>query len=153
MDSSEAGAAHPTDRMLDEAVTVTRTVSESDVYLFAGASGDQSPNHIDRRYARSLGLEDRVAHGVLLLGYTTTAASEVIRRLGSPALSYGYERLRFTKPVPIGRTITASCTPRSYEPDRALLRCEVRVIDEFDDTCLVGEHLLKLVEPAGADAP
>lgn len=152
MDSNEAESAARGEYLLDETVEVTRTVSESDVYQFAGASGDQSPNHIDRRYARSLGLEDRVAHGVLLLGYTSTASSEVVRRLGRPALSYGYERLRFTKAVPIGRTITATCTPRSYEAQRALLHCDVRVIDEHDDVCLVADHLLKLVQPTGTSA-
>lgn len=140
------------DHVLDREVRVTRTVSESDVYLFAGASGDQSPNHLDRRHARSMGLDDRVAHGVLLLGYTSTASSEVVRRLGQPALSYGYEGLRFTRPVPIGRTIAATCTPRSFEAEREVLRCDVRVLDEDEEVCLVAEHLLKLVPTLDGDA-
>ena len=152
MPSHEAEATEQVARVIDEEVAMTRTVSESDVYLFAGASGDQSPNHIDRRYARRLGLDDRVAHGVLLLGYTSTASSEVVRRLGIPALSYGYDRLRFTKPVPIGRTIVASCTPRSYETERQVLHCDVRVMDEDDEVCLVADHLLKLVRPVEGEA-
>ena len=49
---------------------VTKTVSESDVYLFAGITGDFDPNHVDEEYCRKTSLGHRVAHGALIVGYT-----------------------------------------------------------------------------------
>src|SRR3979409_2063673 len=52
-----------------------KTVSESDVYLFAGITGDLDPNHVDEEYCRKTSLGHRVAHGALIVGHTTPASS------------------------------------------------------------------------------
>lgn len=52
------------------ATTFRKTVSESDVYLFAGITGDLSPNHVDEAFMKTTPYGGRIAHGALLVGYT-----------------------------------------------------------------------------------
>jgi len=80
----------------------TKTVSESDVYQYAGISGDFSPNHIDEEYMKGGRFGARVAHGTLLLGFMSAASARLY--LGRTA-SMGYDRVRFIKPVFFGDTI------------------------------------------------
>jgi acyl dehydratase len=77
-------------------VTFSKTVSESDVYAFAGISGDFSPNHVDHEYRRRTRYGQRIAHGVLTMAFMSTCSSKLIEALGNPpTVSYGYERVRF----------------------------------------------------------
>jgi acyl dehydratase len=62
-------------------VTFSKTVSESDVYLFAGLTGDLSPNHVDEEYMKKTTYGRRVAHGVLALGFMSTASTRIIQEL------------------------------------------------------------------------
>lgn len=80
-----------------------KTVSESDVYLFAGLTGDFSPNHIDSEYMKAGRFGERVAHGALLVGLMSAASSRM--RIGR-TVSLGYDKLRFTAPVRFGDTVT-----------------------------------------------
>ena len=57
----------------------TKTVSESDVYLFAGITGDLDPNHVDEEYCGKTSLGHRVAHGALILGYTSAASTRILQ--------------------------------------------------------------------------
>ena len=81
---------------------VTKTVSESDVYLFAGITGDFDPNHVDEEYCRKTSLGHRVAHGALIVGYTSAASTRILQDFDRPMVSVGYERIRFLKPVYFG---------------------------------------------------
>ena len=59
-------------------VTFTKTVSESDVYLYAGITGDFSPNHVNRTYMERSVWGRRMAHGMLLVGFISTASTMAI---------------------------------------------------------------------------
>jgi acyl dehydratase len=59
--------------------TFSKTVSESDVYLYAGITGDLDPNHVDEEYASKTSLGHRVAHGTLILGYTSAASTQILK--------------------------------------------------------------------------
>jgi len=61
---------------------LTKTVSESDVYLYAGITGDLDPNHVDEEYTRKTSLGHRVAHGTLILGYTSAASTRILQDFG-----------------------------------------------------------------------
>ena len=95
----------------------TKTVSEADVYLFAGITGDFSPNHIDAEYMKSGQFGERVAHGALLVGLMSAASARM--RIGR-TVSLGYDRLRFTAPVRFGDTVTTEY--RIVEVDQAKKR-------------------------------
>jgi len=85
---------------------VTKTVSESDVYLFAGITGDFDPNHVDEEYTKKTSLGHRVAHGALIVGYTSAASTRILEDFERPMVSVGYDRIRFLKPVYFGDTLT-----------------------------------------------
>ena len=59
-------------------VTVRKTVSESDVYLFAGITGDLSPNHVDEEYMRKTRYGRRIAHGALAVGLMSHASTRIL---------------------------------------------------------------------------
>ena len=85
--------------------TFTKTVSEADVYLYAGISGDFSPNHVDEVYMQGGRYGRRVAHGTLLMGFMSSASARLY--LGR-TVSLGYDRVRFVRPVFFGDTITTT---------------------------------------------
>lgn len=83
----------------------TKTISESDVYLFAGISGDMNPAHIDHEYASKTFFKGRIAHGVLVAGLISAVIG---MELPGPGTIYREQSLTFLAPVRIGDTITAS---------------------------------------------
>src|SRR5580765_1865947 len=92
----------------------SKTVSESDVYLFAGITGDFAPNHVDEQFMRRTQYGRRIAHGALLVGYMSRASTMIVDKIAGEAaavypVSLGYDRIRFLKPVFIGDTITVTC--------------------------------------------
>ncbi|MES2093561.1 MAG: MaoC/PaaZ C-terminal domain-containing protein [Actinomycetota bacterium] len=81
-----------------------RTVTEADIVLHAGQTGDFYPHHMDAEFAKSLPGGQRMAHGTLILSMSVgMLAGEV----NDEAMSYGYDRVRFIRPVHIGDTITS----------------------------------------------
>ena len=81
-----------------------RTLTEADIVLHAGQTGDFYPHHMDAEFAKTLPGGQRMAHGTLILSMSVgMLAGEV----NEQALSYGYDRVRFIRPVHIGDTITS----------------------------------------------
>jgi acyl dehydratase len=124
---------------------VTKTVSESDVYLFAGITGDFDPNHTDEEYCRKTSLGHRVAHGALIVGYTSAASTRILQDFDRPMVSVGYDRIRFLKPVYFGDTITIDyeITGIEREKERTLAKIEVR--NQHDQLVAVITHIMQLV--------
>lgn len=65
---------------IGDTVAFTKTVSESDVYLFAGITGDLSPNHVNEEYMKQSSYGRRMAHGALLVGFMSTASTMAIAK-------------------------------------------------------------------------
>ncbi len=126
--------------------TFTKTVSESDVYLFAGITGDLDPNHVDEEYCRKTSLGHRVAHGALIVGYTSAASTRILQDFDRPMVSVGYDRIRFLKPVYLGDTITVDyeITGIEREKERTLAKIEVR--NQRDELVAVLTHIMQLVD-------
>lgn len=83
----------------------TKTLTETDVYLFAGISGDINPAHVNDEYAKSTPFKGRIAHGIL----TASLISAVIgMQLPGPGTIYVSQSLKFLAPVHFGDTITAT---------------------------------------------
>lgn len=81
-----------------------KTVSESDIYLYAGITGDFNPAHINEDYAKNTFFKTRIAHGMLSAGFISTVIGNELPGTGS---IYVKQDLRFLAPVRIGDTITA----------------------------------------------
>jgi acyl dehydratase len=81
-----------------------RTVTEADIVLHAGQTGDFFPHHMDAEFAKSLPGGQRMAHGTLIL---SMSVGMLAGEIDEQAMSYGYDRVRFIRPVHIGDTITS----------------------------------------------
>ena len=131
-------------------VRFAKTVSESDVYLFAGITGDLAPNHVDEEYMRGTPYGRRIAHGALLIGFMSTASTMMVERHGGlvtdeTPVSLGYDRIRFTAPVFLGDTITVTYTIAEVDPVRRRSRSKIEVTNQRGETVAVAEHILKWV--------
>ncbi|WP_035804581.1 MaoC/PaaZ C-terminal domain-containing protein [Kitasatospora mediocidica] len=122
---------------------ITRTL----LVRFAGASGDHNPIHLDPGAARSVGLDDVIAHGMLsmgLLGRLLTAWVPV-----GDLLSF---RVRFSAPTPVHARLRCTARVRAIEPHgagrRARLSLAVRIVD--GPLTVRGEALIRLPEPPPA---
>lgn len=104
---------------------MSKTVSESDVYLYAGITGDFNPAHIDAEYASQSIFKARIAHGMLTAGFISALLGT---RLPGPGTIYVGQELKFLAPVMIGDTITArvEVAELNKEKNRVTLRttCE-----------------------------
>ena len=92
---------------IGDSASFTKTVSETDVYLFAGISGDFNPAHVNQTEAEKGMFGKRIAHGMLSAGFISAVLGTL---LPGPGTIYMGQELRFTKPVAIGDTITATAT-------------------------------------------
>ncbi len=123
--------------------TLGRTITETDVVLHAGQTGDFYPHHMDAEWCKTQEFGQRVAHGTLIfsvaVGMTAGAVNPV-------AFSYGYDRLRFIKPVFIGDTISARVTiteKREHKrPDHGIVVERLEVLNQRGETVLACDHLL-----------
>ena len=79
-----------------------RTITESDIVIHAGQTGDFYPHHMDAEFAKSTPFGQRVAHGTLIL---SVGVGMLANEINDAAFSYGYDRVRFIAPVFIGDTI------------------------------------------------
>jgi 3-hydroxybutyryl-CoA dehydratase len=127
-------------------VSVRKTIGESDVYLFAGITGDLSPNHVDEEAMRGTRYGHRIAHGALLIGYMSRASTEVCAGLGGTIVSYGYDKVRFPRAALIGDTVTV--TYEIVERDEADMKTYARVTctTQRGDVVAAATHILKVVE-------
>jgi 3-hydroxybutyryl-CoA dehydratase len=124
---------------------LTKTVSESDVYLFAGITGDLDPNHVDEEYCRKTSLGHRVAHGALIVGYTSAASTRILQDFDRPMVSVGYDRVRFLKPVYFGDTLTIDYEIASIERERERTVAKIEVKNQRDELVMVATHIMQLV--------
>ena len=132
---------------LGASASFSKTVSESDVYLFAGITGDFAPNHVDEQFMRKTPYGRRIAHGALLVGYMSTASTMVNTLMAErvPSIfpvSLGYDRVRFLKPVFLGDTITVRYTVDSIDAAKNRTLAKVEVTNEKGEIVAVATHLM-----------
>lgn len=124
----------------------SKTVGESDVYQFAGVSGDLSPNHVDEEYMKKTRYGQRIAHGVLLVAYMSTCSTKLIEATGrTPMVSYGYDRVRFIKPVFIGDTVIVDYTIADRDDADGRVLSDITVHNQDGELVAVARHILKAV--------
>ena len=90
-----------------QSASFAKTVSEADIVLFAGVSGDTNPVHLDQSFAEKTPFKTRIAHGMLSAGFISTVFGT---KLPGPGAIYMSQTLRFKAPVKIGDTVVATCT-------------------------------------------
>ena len=131
-------------------VTFSKTVGESDIYLFAGITGDLSPNHVDREFMKTTAYGRRIAHGSLLMGYMSTASTMILQKYPGrthdmTAVSLGYDRVRFLKPVFINDTITVHYEIEAVDENKNRSLSKIEIINQHGVLVAVATHILKWV--------
>ncbi|MBH55108.1 MAG: dehydratase [Opitutaceae bacterium] len=133
---------------IGQTTSFSKTVSESDVYLFAGISGDLSPNHVNKAYMEKSSYGKLMAHGALLIGFMSTASTLAIadtREADETPVSVGYDKIRFIKPVFLGDTITVRYTIAEIELERKRSYSDIEVTNQDDVLVAVGRHILQWI--------
>ena len=131
-------------------VTFAKTVGESDVYLFAGITGDLAVNHVNEAYMARSKYGRRIAHGALLVGFMSTCSTLMIDRCQGTAgaetpVSLGYDRIRFLGPVYIGDTVTLTYTIDTVDPVKRQSLSNIEVKNQHGDLVAVARHILRWV--------
>jgi 3-hydroxybutyryl-CoA dehydratase len=129
------------------AVRFTKTISEFDVYAFAGITGDFYPVHIDAEYATKQPAGERVAHGILLMGLMSTAAGQWMLDHSIDGLSYGYEHVRFVKPIRFGDTISVYYARERDSGDGCKTYSRVEARNQHDEVVGVAQHIVWRADP------
>jgi acyl dehydratase len=134
--------------------TSGRTITEADLVIHAGHSGDYFPHHVDAEFARTTPFGQRIAHGTMTftIGIGLTAS-----QINPVAFTYGYDKLRFPKPVFISDTIRTRITvkdkqedPKRKELGRVIEACEV--LNQRNEVIMYCEHILLVaVRPAAIE--
>lgn len=142
---------------IGDRVSFRRTVSESDVTLFAGITGDFAPNHVDEAFMRATRYRRRIVHGALIIGFMSRASSMIAERAPTDhplfPVSLGYDRVRLLAPVFIGDTITVAYEVVAYDAGKRRSTGKVTVSNEADATVAVAEHLMKWLEREEIEPP
>jgi acyl dehydratase len=123
--------------------TMGRTITETDIVIHAGQTGDFFPHHMDEEWCKTQPFKKRIAHGTLIFSVAVGMTAGVINEV---AMTYGYERLRFIKPVFIGDTIKVRVTIKDKKdhkkPGYGLVTELVEVFNQQQELVMVCEHVL-----------
>ena len=136
---------------IGETATFSKTITETDVVLFSGLTGDFDPIHVNEQYAKTTPFGRRIAHGGLVMWLLSTAALDDVAPLGraraptATSALLGCDKIRFIRPVFINDTLTARYTIEEIDIATARSRSKVEIVNQSDELCLIGTHVMKWV--------
>ena len=119
-----------------QSASMSKTISEYDVYSFAGITGDFNPAHVNEAYAATTSFKKRIAHGMLSAGFVSAVLGTKLPGAGS---IYAGQTMKFLAPVYIGDTITASVTVKEIIEERRRLILTTEVANQDGVTVFTGE--------------
>ncbi|HEX4021693.1 MAG TPA: MaoC/PaaZ C-terminal domain-containing protein [Acidobacteriaceae bacterium] len=124
--------------------TFGRTITEADIVLHAGQTGDFYPHHMDAEWCKTQPFGQRIAHGTMIFSIAVGLTASVVNPY---AMTYGYDRLRFVKPVFINDTIRTSVTVKEKRTDakhqgHGMVVESCKVFNQKGDVVLACEHIL-----------
>ena len=123
--------------------TKGRTITETDIVIHAGQSGDFFPHHMDEEWCKTQPFKKRIAHGTLIFTVSIGLTADFVNMV---SMTYGYERLRFTKPVFINDTIRVQVTIKDKKdhkkPGFGIVTELVETFNQHNELVMVCEHLL-----------
>lgn len=125
-----------------------KTISESDVYLFGGITGDYSPMHFNEAAAQSTPYGQRIVQGVLTFSFGSTASTLIQQKYDCSlsSVSYGYDRVRFVAPVFFGDTIMAHYEVVSVDEEAMKTFADITITNQDGKVVCVARHILKYFE-------
>jgi 3-hydroxybutyryl-CoA dehydratase len=127
------------DMQVGEKAEVSKTISESDVYLFAGITGDFNPAHVNEVYASSTFFKTRIAHGMLAAGFISSILGN---HLPGPGTIYIRQEFSFLAPVRIGDTLTACAEVSEIDAERNRVKLKTTCLNQDGILVIEGEALV-----------
>jgi len=118
----------------------TKTITETDVTLFAGISGDLNPMHVNESFAKNTIFKGRIAHGMLTASLFTTILGMY---LPGPGSVYLEQQLKFHAPVRFHDTLTATCTVKRKLVHKKKVILDCKVTNQDGVVVIEGEALVK----------
>jgi len=122
-----------------DAAEFAKTVTETDIYLYAGITGDFNPAHVNEAYAKNTFFKTRIAHGMLTAGFVSAI---IANQLPGPGTIYMKQELSFLAPVRIGDTITARVEVLELLAEKNRVRLKTTCSNQDGVTMLTGEGLV-----------
>ncbi len=116
-----------------------KTITESDVYLYAGITGDLNPVHINSEHAEQSIFKERIAHGMLTAGFISAVLG---LQLPGPGTIYMSQSIRFTAPVRIGDTIKAEAEVTEKIDEKNRIKLKTTCTNQRGEDVLVGEAMV-----------
>jgi len=123
---------------IGQSASVTKTISEYDVYSFAGITGDFNPAHVNAVYSEGTFFKERIVHGMLVASFISTVLA---MHLPGPGTIYISNTANFLAPVRIGDTITATCEV-AEKLEKGRVKMKTTVTNQNGDVVLSGECLV-----------
>ncbi|MEO6396840.1 MAG: MaoC family dehydratase [Tepidiformaceae bacterium] len=121
---------------IGDSAQFTKTLSETDIYLFAGITGDMNPAHVDAVSAADGMFKQRIAHGMLTASFISTV---IAMQLPGPGTIYAGQNLQFKAPVFIGDTVTARIQCSEKLEARKWVRFKTTVCNQDGTVVVEGE--------------
>lgn len=135
MDALQVGDAH----------RVSKTIGESDVYLFAGITGDFHPIHVNEEFARGTRFKGRIAHGALAVGMMSAAIGGLCVRVPPPGVVSARYEVAFTAPIYFGDTITTEVSVAEKDDERNEIILRAVATNQRGETVLEGRTVQKVL--------
>ena len=117
----------------------SKTITEADIYLYAGISGDFNPAHVDEEFAKKTFFKTRIAHGMLTASFISTIIGTL---LPGPGSIYMRQEVNFLAPVKIGDTVTAVAEVAEILSEKKRVRLKTTCVNQEGTTVLDGEALV-----------
>ncbi len=122
------------DIKVGDTASFTKTMTETDVITWVGLTGDLNPIHIDKEYSKKTQFGDVLVPGVLVLGLISTIMTQLT--FGN---IYANQSIKFTKPVFIGDTVTATGTVIEKNEERNMVKIETKCTNQKGELVMIGE--------------
>lgn len=130
---------------IGDTFSITKTISQSDVYLFAGIVEDFSPYHTNFPFVQKQGYDRLLVHGALMFSFSSSLAFHAQTKAGQPALAYGYDHVRFVNPLFVGDTLTSEYKIVRIDDENKKSYAEIKGYNQDGVTVYVCEHILKFL--------
>lgn len=130
------------DMNVGDSASLSKTVTESDILSFAGLTMDFNPVHVNAEYAKESIFKERIAHGMLSAGFISAVLGTT---LPGPNAIYLGQELKFTAPVKIGDTVTATATITEKKDEKRILKLKTVVTNQHGEVVVDGNAVIKKI--------
>ncbi len=128
-----------TELNVGDTARIQKTISETDVYLYAGITGDLNPAHVNEEYAKNTFFKTRIVHGLLTAGFISAVLGN---QLPGPGTIYINQSLNFLAPVCFGDTITAQAVVSEIDQKKNRAKLKTTCMNQDGVIVLEGEAIV-----------